>query len=390
MIKRLILTVIFLASFATHLYAANNSLADWTLIIFMSSDNDLSAAALDDVDEMSKIGSTERVNVIVLRDSLDSGTHTKVYHIQKGKPLVVKNFGANIDTGNWHELVDLFKLAQEQFPAQKYMVTVWNHGNGWEKNSKNKLQKGIAYDDNSGNNITTKQLGDALREISLLRGKKLELFSTDACLMQMVEVAYEFKDYVDYFAASEEVEPGQGWPYREILSAITKKPEMGALELGQTISRLYVDSYKNGTQEGDLATFSVVALPELSAAVDTLPNLVEALSNLGSLRPRFFDNLKLAQSYDSPEYVDLLDFISNVRPVLSKNLKANEALSKTESAFAKAIKYEAHWGNDVKKSRGISIWLPKEKIPENYLEEYKTLQFEQKVNWTKLIDSYLL
>ena len=143
MIKRLILTVIFLASFATHLYAANNSLADWTLIIFMSSDNDLSAAALDDVDEMSKIGSTERVNVIVLRDSLDSGTHTKVYHIQKGKPLVVKNFGANIDTGNWHELVDLFKLAQEQFPAQKYMVTVWNHGNGWEKNSKNKLQKEI-------------------------------------------------------------------------------------------------------------------------------------------------------------------------------------------------------------------------------------------------------
>lgn len=390
MINRLLLTAICTALFLTPLHAATSAVADWTLIIFMSSDNDLSAAAIDDIDEMIKVGSTERVNVVVLRDSIDPDTHTKVYHIQKKKAVVIKDFGSNIDTGNWHELVDLFKLAQEQYPAQKYMVTVWNHGNGWEKNAKSKLEKGIAYDDNSGNNISTKQLGEALKEMAALRGKKIELFSTDACLMQMVEVAYEFKDYADYFAASEEVEPGQGWPYTEILNAVTKRPEMGALELGQNIARLYVESYKNGSQEGDLATFSVVSLPELSLAVDTLPALVNSLSNLGTLRPRFFDNLKYSQSYDAPEYVDLLDFISNVRPVLSKNLPATEALNKAEAAFSRAIKYEVHWGSDVKKSRGISIWLPKEKIPEGFLDDYKTLQFEKRVNWTKLIDSYLL
>ena len=68
----------------------------------MSSDNDLSAAAIDDVDEMTKVGSTDRVNVIVLRDSLDSGTHTKIYHIEKKKAVVIKDFGSNIDTGNWN------------------------------------------------------------------------------------------------------------------------------------------------------------------------------------------------------------------------------------------------------------------------------------------------
>ncbi len=390
MIKRLLLTVILAAIFLTPLHAATSALADWTLIVFMSSDNDLSDAAVEDIDEMIKVGSTDRVNVIVLRDSSDPRAHTKIYHIQNNKAVVIKDFGSNIDTGNWHELVDLFKLAQEQYPAQKYMVTVWNHGNGWEKNATGKIEKGIAYDDNSGNNISTKQLGEALKEIAVLRGKKIDLVTTDACLMQMVEVAYEFKDYADYFAASEEVEPGQGWPYTEILAAVTKRPEMGALELGKNIARLYVESYKNGSQEGDLATFSVVSLPELSEAVDTLPALVNSLSNLGPLRPRFVEKLLFAQSYEAPEYVDLLDFISNVRPVLSKNLPATEALNKAEAAFLNAIKYETHWGKDVKKSRGISIWLPKEEIPDGFMDDYKTLQFEQKVNWTKLINSYLL
>lgn len=366
-------------------------MADWTLVIFMSSDNDLSVAAIDDMEEMLKVGSTDRVNVVVFRDSIDQDTSTKIFHIQKNNKVVLKDFKANIDSGNWHELVDLFKLAQEKFPAQKYMVSVWNHGNGWEKsNLAASTEKGIAYDDNSENNITTKQLGLALKEIAALRGKKVELFAIDACLMQMVEVAYEFRDQVELFAASEDVAPGEGWPYTEILSALTQKPEMSPMEFGATLSRLYVDSYRKGTQEGDLATFSVISVPELKNAVETLPAFVEAFSNLGSLRPRLFENIKFAQSYDSPEYVDLLDFFANARQVVAKTPIALDALNKSEAAFAKVIKFEAHWGDDVKKSKGISIWLPKEKIPEGFLEDYKTLDFEQRVNWTKFIDSYLL
>lgn len=391
--RKIMICFCFVGLFLTLSISAKESakLADWTLVIFMSSDNDLSVAALDDIDEMLAVGSNERVNVVVFRDSIDQDTSTKIYHIQKNSKIVLKDFKANIDSGNWHELVDLFKLAQEKFPAQKYMVTVWNHGNGWEKsNLVANSEKGIAYDDHSKNNITTKQLGLALKEIAALRGKKVELFATDACLMQMVEVAYEFRDQVELFAASEEVEPGQGWPYKEILAAITQKPEMTPMEFGATISRLYVDSYRKGIQEGDLATFSVISVPELKNAIETLPNFVDAFSNLGSLRPRLFENIKFAQSYDSPEYVDLLDFFANIRQVVVKTPAALDALNITEAAFAKVVKFEAHWGDDVRKSKGISIWLPKEKIPEGFLEDYKTLDFEQRVNWTKFIDSYLL
>lgn len=369
-------------SFSTA-FAQQKSLADWTLIIFMSSDNDLSSAALDDIDEMLPVGSTERVNVVVFRDSLDQETSTKIFHIKKGQKVVVKDFKTNIDSGNWHELVDLFKLAQEKFPAQKYMLTVWNHGNGWEKSN-----KGIAYDESAKNNISTKQLGLALKEIAALRGKKIELFATDACLMQMVEVAYEFRDEVEFFAASEEVEPGQGWPYTEILTAITQKPQMSALEFGQTIARLYVDSYRRGTQEGDLATFSVISLPELKNAVETLPSFIQNMLGTQLLPVRLLNSISLAQSYDSPEYVDLFDFFSILRPMLAKNPLALEALTKSETAFLRAVKYEAHWGESVKRSKGISIWLPKNVPSTELISDYRTLDFELAVGWTSFIDFY--
>jgi len=387
---RFILTLCVALAFAFPSMGADSNtskLPDWTLVIFMSSDNDLSDAAIEDLNELMKVGSTSRVNVVVYADSNDQDISTKIYHIQKNNKVVIKDFGKNIDSGDWHQLVDLFKIAQEKFPAQKYLVDVWNHGNGWEKRKTNS-EKGIAYDDSTGNNITTPQLGEALKAIAALRGKKIEVFATDACLMQMVEVAYEFRDEVELFASSEEVEPDQGWPYTEILSAITQKPNMTPLEFATEISRLYVDSYKNGTQQGDLATFSVVSVPELKDAIATLPKFIDVFSELTSMRSKIFSAIKATQSYDSPEYADLLDFFTNVRPAILSNPEAVAALDKSKAAFAKAIKFETHFGSRVEKSTGLSIWLPKKR---SILLEirYEDINFQKDLNWQKFVTSYL-
>jgi hypothetical protein len=39
----------------------------------------------------------------------------------------------------------------------------------------------------------------------------LSIIGADACLMGMLEVAYEWKDRASFFVASEEIEPGDGW-----------------------------------------------------------------------------------------------------------------------------------------------------------------------------------
>ena len=52
------------------------------------------------------------------------------------------------------------------------------------------------------------RLSYALSQIKDVLGQKIDLVGMDACLMAMVEVAYEIKDYVNILVASQETEPG--------------------------------------------------------------------------------------------------------------------------------------------------------------------------------------
>jgi len=88
---------------------------------------------------------------------------------------------------------------------------VWNHGDGWTT----KNAKGISYDDETGNNITSVQLGQALAKIG-----GVNIYASDACLMQMAEVVYELKNSAPVIVGSEETEPGDGWNYAAFLSRL--------------------------------------------------------------------------------------------------------------------------------------------------------------------------
>jgi hypothetical protein len=42
--------------------------ADWTILIYMAGDNDLNDFGGDDIEEMKKVGSSDRIHVLVQRD----------------------------------------------------------------------------------------------------------------------------------------------------------------------------------------------------------------------------------------------------------------------------------------------------------------------------------
>ncbi|MBI2525262.1 MAG: hypothetical protein HYV93_04700 [Candidatus Rokubacteria bacterium] len=54
----------------------------------------------------------------------------------------------------------------------------------------------------------------------------------DACLMTMIEVAYQLRDHAQILMGSEEIEPGAGWPDAAILGDLAAKPTVGPEELG--------------------------------------------------------------------------------------------------------------------------------------------------------------
>jgi len=224
--------------------------AEWTIMVFSNAKNDLERFLLSDINEMELVGSSKKVNIVVevgrmdgYDSSDDNWTGVRRYLIQKDDDMsrmgskLIQEMGMT-DMGDYRNLAAFGKWAKENFPARKYMLIVSNHGSGWEKGVRKAVveNKGISYDEQSGNHINTPQLGAALREIG-----KLDVFSTDACLMQMAEVVYELKDSVDYIVGSEETEPGDGYTYNDFLGPLVARPAMTPREVG----RLTVDAYSD-------------------------------------------------------------------------------------------------------------------------------------------------
>src|SRR5207249_497818 len=97
-----------------------------------------------------------------------------------------------------------------------------------------------------GNHITTLQLGQAIQEVSKAIGHKLDVYGSDACLMSMVEVAGEMSKSVDTFVGSEEVEPGEGWPYVTLLKRWSANPKSTPAQVGKILAEEYVKAYSTG------------------------------------------------------------------------------------------------------------------------------------------------
>ena len=236
---------------------------EWTIMVYINGKNNLEKYAFLNINQMEKVGSTDKVNIVVEFGRMNTYSHldgtwkgTRRYLIKKGsKPSgifspMVSDIG-KVDMGDYKNVVDFTNWSKTQYPAKKYMLIIWNHGAGWIKSVQG--DKGISYDDETNNHITTPQLGMALKAIG-----KVDVYGSDACLMQMPEVGYEIKDYTDYIVGSEETEPGDGYTYDTFLGPVVAKPTMDGAELGTIAVDAYVGHYAP-SNEG--STQSVISPP---------------------------------------------------------------------------------------------------------------------------------
>ncbi len=246
---------------------------DWTFLVFLNADNNLDQFGVKDVNEMEMIGSSDNVNIVVLLDR-ERGTAKKLY-VTKDNDLntmnsqVIEELGV-YDMGSVKNLVDFVAWGVKNYPAKHYSLDIWNHGSGWSR-TRSMAVKGISYDDQSGNHITTPQLGEAMASIyKLLGNKKLDILTMDACLMQMIEVTYEIKDYVEYCVASEETEPGDGYTYNDFLAPLVATPTMNARDFAKVLVQAYKAHYQGINQAGTQSSIDLAQMDAFMAKFDVL------------------------------------------------------------------------------------------------------------------------
>jgi hypothetical protein len=256
--------------------AAAVQAAEWTFLVYIDGDCDLEDAAIDDFLEMAAVGSDPNVNIVVILDRIPNfddrygnWTGTRMGIIN---PKNVPDTSWGIDAGEVNmgdplTLQNFIEWGVTNFPASKYAVILWNHGDGWRERVDKTPVKAVCEDWSSGGDcLYMKEVRQALETVGLSVGDP-DLVGFDACLMGMVEVAYEIRDHGSVMVGSEEVEPWVGWPYTPVMADLVANPSMSAAQLGTVIVDRYYQSYDNSETQ---AATDLTQMDALAAEIDSL------------------------------------------------------------------------------------------------------------------------
>lgn len=365
---------------------------EWTMLVFINGHNNLDQFGKADINEMEQVGSTDQVNVVVQWASLKNKT-TKRLLVRKDNDKskvsspTVEDL-QTVDMGDYKNLVDFIRWGHENYPARHYFVVVWNHGTGWH----NLALDGspiqildISTDDLTKNSITTYQLGLAMEDASKIIGRKIDIYGSDACLMGMVEVAHQMKDSVQYFIGSEDLEPGAGWPYEQVLARWNALSPATAEDIAKFLPEVYTASYKF-----DATTLSSYDLRHIDSLTTSLSNLRAVMTSQasGAAKSALKNAISSSLKFYKSDYVDLGDFLikfgarSGTEQYMQQITSVQEELKKFVIADKATGKF--------KQAQGLAIWLPSSATEYTKYEKlYSELSFNISSQWHQLIEETL-
>lgn len=368
---------------------------DWTILVYLNGNNNLDPFGTTNIEQMEKVGSTDRMNIVVQWASLANGKTQRLLIQKSSNPNavtspVVEDMGT-VDMGDYHSLTEFIRWGAAKYPARHYMVDIWDHGSGWhrlnramtrEERSRHLLQPmDISWDQNTNHWITTPQLGEALREAAGAIGRKIDVVGTDACLMAMVEVGQEISDSTSYLAASQEVEPGPGWPYDAWLAHVQAAGTVSPATMATILTDEYVKSYSGGENGDEDVTFStqdLSRLPALDQAVKAFGATLQKLDANGI--KQMTDTVGKTQSFTYDDYGDLQDFLSNLRSTRIPGIDARDIDGVQQAASAVVI--DNRDTQAYAKATGMSIWLPRSQDEFTaHASDYQQIEFDQITNW---------
>lgn len=330
------------------------STPSWTIMIYMDADNSLDAYGPYSLGLMQEIGSTQNVNVVVLWDGLYKPA--QMYKVTKGGLDEVKGFSLNgkeVNMGDPFTLKTFVDFTVRGFRAAHYVLVLWDHGND---------VSGVCWDENPEDHLTHQEVASALSKYHI------DILAFDACLMAMVEVAYEYNQYslnTDYLVGSENYVPSYGYPYNTILEGLNQNPAMSELELSQMIVYLYAEFYTprahfNG---GVMGTLSAIDLAKVDEVVSDLSMMTEALMNNMEENHEMISNARGEgmlpwSEYGWDRYIDLPTFVENI------TLETTDPTVKPagESLLSSLTQAIVAVGNtepmESASAKGMGIWFP--------------------------------
>lgn len=418
---------------------------NWTILVYIAGDNDLFKYALRNIYQMMNIGSSPEFNLVIHFDFHARGMPkmTKRYYVMKDKLLQISELPAG-DSGNPKNLINAAQWAISNYPSNFFGLILWNHGTGsvdpndhsiknivrpelffeydpYRKiitlkknidflslvNNKEDMSpsshndRGICFDETSKNYLNNRKLEQALKIISGILNKKIDILLFDACLMMGVEIAHACCSYVHYLVGSEEVVLGPGYNYGLLFQPLLKDPLLPheyALYAVKSYAQTYAPISRDFTESAlDLTHFNEFINEFTVLVKQLLFYLSSDQKELIKKTLKFASTKNLVTHFAEPSYIDLKHFLDNIVIFLSQNKKnytahsselecintiCNQINKKIFPVFYKIVVANVT-GSQNPKAQGIYIYFPNVK---NAIEPgYSNTNFATLTSWLTLI-----
>jgi hypothetical protein len=404
--------------------------ASWTFLVYLAGFNNLTPFAVKDLAEMRKVGSTDEVRVAAFVKHQDSRGARRVILQRDGVGEAPEELG-DVDSGDPQTLLDFVRWAAGQAPAQRYALIVWNHGSGWQPDDLDTLyaevrarsgdtgvsgrelamrstqqiahslfsptvqqvlalptpgDRGIASDDGTGHSLDTIELAKVLAKAAAELGGPLELLGMDACLMSNHEVAYQAREHVRAIVGSEDLEPGDGWPYTNILRRLADEPTLDGTGLGAVVVEEYLASYASRNDTVTQCAVDVSRLAPLTEAFEAFTTSLRAVVADRAQR-REISDAHLSSVRFQGQLVDVRSLCRNLQQG-----DVDDAVKEAARALDTALEpvgyvvAEGHRGRTVQGAGGITVYFPS--LYDHVSDYYKDLRFAAETGWDDFLHEY--
>ncbi len=217
----------------------SETVKDWTLLMYWDADNNLEFCTEFALDTWAAaLSSNDDVNLIAYVDIL-SEEGTWVYEVKDGSYEAVETWD-ELNSSDPATLEMFLDYSFENYPAEKTLLVIQDHGYSW---------RGLCLDETDGGGIMLIDgMAWAIRNATETNeGVGVDVLALDACSVATVEIAYELRDTVDLFVASQLVVPYDGLPYQMIVEAVVAEPTMSPEELSCGMVDMYTEYYSSKT-----------------------------------------------------------------------------------------------------------------------------------------------
>lgn len=380
----------------------------WTVMVYICADNDLDSYALADINEMEQLGSNDDVNILVQidrRERADGGPAdpdnwkgARRYYVRPDSDTAVISspvvywFGDDgtdneIDMGNPNELRNFVQWAATYYPAQHYMLVLWNHGDGWTIWRPERLTTRAICVDDTGTQLDVDQIRMALKGLP-----RLDIIGMDACLMQMIEVAYEFRNLAEIMVGSEESEPGTGWDYEKGLEQLCACPDRSAWDVAKDIVdsywQCYEDSWTQSAFRLDYADDLAVRIRDLKGTLVTYLSVSGQEAN--AIRQAMIDATVDITRYGPQPYsfYDIWDYCDSLQARVNASASISDPAKAAIWGACDAVKAQVNTASTYSRGngKGLSIFIP---YPAGLpYTGYDWLLFDRDMHWSDIFPYY--